>query len=134
VVCSHGSTIFILLVSLNRIDYLCHLQCNLRTCKNIWGKKRLNIHTVKLFSKNNSMFGGFLTRFCFNLYLKVNNYPLDDFLLVVAWKWSPKICNNSKFTKEYDMFANWTVECRWHKSSISWKIINMDPCEHANHH
>ena len=69
------------------------------------GKKILNVTTVKLFLEHKiKCFWGFLMPFCFKLYLKVNIFPFHSFLLVIA-----KIGNDSKFTKELEIFTNWTV-------------------------
>ena len=45
----------------------------------VFGKKSLNVPTVKLFSKNKfNVFGVFWMPFCFNLKLNVNIYPFNN--------------------------------------------------------
>ena len=69
------------------------------------GKKILNVTTVELLPKNKiQCFLGFLLPFCFKLYSKVNIHPFH------CLKMASKISNISKFTKELEILANWTVD------------------------
>jgi hypothetical protein len=42
-------------------------------------------------------------------------YPFAGLLLYFVLETAPKIKNNSKFTKEQEMFANWTTDGAKHQ-------------------
>ena len=77
-------------------------------------KKSLNLLNVKLFSKIFFYILGFLLiPFCFKLWLK-SIYLLVCYLLLLLN--GPQTCNNSKFTKEKEMFYN--LFNRWRATSF----------------
>ena len=77
-------------------------------------KKSLNLLNVKLFSKFFFYILGFLLiPFCFKLWLK-SIYLLVCYLLLLLN--GPQTCNNSKFTKEKEMFYN--LFNRWRATSF----------------
>ena len=69
--------------------------------KIIFGKKVLNVTTVKLISKKE-----------FEPLIKGKNIPILRFVTFYYLELAPKIQNNSKFSKEQEIFANWTEECK----------------------
>jgi hypothetical protein len=88
-----------------------HLWPNLQTRKKIFGKKILNVTTVQLFSnKKNIALWVFFNSFLFQLLIKSNYIPILWFATFYGLEMAPKIHNNSKFSKEQKMFANWAVD------------------------
>ena len=78
--------------------------------KNIFGKRVLNVTTVKLFSKKNQRFMDFLDAFLFQPLIKGKCIPILWFVTFYCLEMAPKIHNNSKFSKEQEMFANWAAD------------------------
>ena len=92
-----------------------------KLAKNVLGKKILNVTTVKLLLKNKiQCFWGFLMPFCFKLYIKVNIHPFLDFFTYYCLKMASKIGNISKFTKELEIFTNWTVDGTQYTFHENW--------------
>ena len=88
-----------------------HLRSIMQVCKKKFGKKSLNVTTVKLFSKY------FFRRFWIFFYAflcPTFDLKFTCIYLLVHWfvlhENCPKIRNNWKFTKEQEMFAQWTID------------------------
>ena len=56
------------------------------------------------------MFLGFFDAFLFQPLIKGKYIPTLWFDTFYCFEIAPKICNNSKFSKEQDIFANWAID------------------------
>ena len=74
------------------------------------GKKILNVTTVKLFLIKNQRFMGFFDAFLFQPLNKDKYIPILWFVPFYCLEMAPKIHNNSKLSKEQEIFANWAVD------------------------
>ena len=85
---------------------------NLQTFKKyFWNKDFEYVTTVKLFSnKKFNVLRGFLMPFLFQLLIKGKYTTIFWFVTVYCLDMAPKIHNNSKFSKEQEIFANWAID------------------------
>ena len=76
----------------------------------MFGKKALNVTTVMPFSIKKSTFKGFFDAFLFQPLNKDKCIPILWFVTFYCLEMAPKIHNNSKFSKERKIFANWAID------------------------
>ena len=89
--------------------------------KNNYGKKILNVTTVKLFPRIEIQgFGGIFYAFLFQPLKKDKYLSISRFVNCYCLKIAPKTCNNSKFTKELEIFENWTVDGTQYTFHKNW--------------
>ena len=97
-----------------------HLWSNLKTCKHFFVEKSLNVSNVELLSMFFQQFLIFLIPFCFQALSKGEKYPFAVFYFLLL-ETAPKTQNISKFTKEQEMFAKWTIDGVQHQFNKNWK-------------
>ena len=92
-----------------------------KLAKKILGKKILNVTTVKLLLKNKiQCFWGFFDAFVFQTLFKGQQSPILWFFTCYCLKMASKIGNISKFTKELEIFTNWTVDGTQYTFHENW--------------
>ena len=86
-----------------------------------YGKKILNVTSVKLFPRIKiQCFGGFFDAFLFQPLNKGKYLSISWCVNCYCLKIAPKSCNNSKFTKELEIFENWTVDGTQYAFHENW--------------
>ena len=85
--------------------------------KKNFGKKILNVTTVKLFF--NKKFN-VLWVFLFQPLSKGRYIPIFWFVTCYSLEMGPKIHNNSKYSKEQKKFANWAVDGAQYAFHENW--------------
>ena len=73
--------------------------------KKILWKKVLNVTTVKLFSNKKERFMDFFDAFLSQCLIKGKYIPILWFVTFYCLEMAPKIHNNSKFSKEQEIFT-----------------------------
>ena len=93
------------------IHNVCHLQSNLETCKKKLWKKDFECKYCKDISKIKiQCFLCFFDAFPFQPLIKGNCLSNSWFVTCHCLKMAPKVGKNSKFTRDQEIFANWTVD------------------------
>ena len=81
----------------------------------------MNVTSLKLFPRIKiQCFWGFFDAFLFQPLNKGKYLSISWFVTCSRLKIAPKICNNSKFTKELEIFENWTVEVAKYAFHENW--------------
>ena len=89
--------------------------------KKIFGKKILNVTTVKLFSnKKNQHLMGFFDAFLFQPLIKGKYITILWFITFYCFEMAPKIHNIPKFSKEQEIFANWDIDGAHYAFHENW--------------
>ena len=84
-------------------------------------KKSLNVSNVKLLSNFFfQRFMGFFMPFCFQALIKGKIYIYLLVFYILLLETIPKTQNTSKFTKEQDLFAKWTIDGVQHQFNKNW--------------
>ena len=73
--------------------------------KKLW-KKFLNVTTVKDFPNKKSTFMGFFDAILSQCLIKGKYIPILWFVTFYCWDMAPKIHNNSKFSREQEIFTS----------------------------
>ena len=93
------------------IHNVCHLQSNLETCKKKLWKKDFECKYCKDISKIKiQCVLWFFDAFLFQPLIKGNCLSNSWFVTCHCLKMAPKVGKNSKFIKDQEIFANWTVD------------------------
>ena len=97
--------------SFHEMHIVLHLQSNLQTCKLFYGKNILNVTTVNLFSKIKiQCFFGVFDANLFQSLIKGKYVSISWFVTCYWLKIARKIHIDWKFTKELEIFENWTLD------------------------
>jgi hypothetical protein len=85
-----------------------------------FGKKFKCIYCKAIFIILFSIFWGFFDAFLFFPLVKGKKLIFGWLVICYCIQMVSKICNNSKFTKEKEIFANWTIDGAHHLFNKNW--------------